>query len=42
MVEARQELCRFFEWYNSERPHQSLGYQTPNEVYYDWSLLATG
>ena len=22
------------EYYNSERPHQSLGYKTPDEVYY--------
>jgi len=40
--EAREELGRFFEWYNGERPHQSLGYQTPDEVYYDRVLLPAG
>jgi putative transposase len=42
MAEARMELGRFFEWYNGERPHQSLGYQTPDEVYYGRVLLPTG
>ena len=40
--EARMELSRFFEWYNSERPHQSLSYQTPDEVYYGRVLSPTG
>lgn len=42
MLEARVELGRFFKWYNEERPHQSLGYQTPDEVYYDHALAPTG
>lgn len=42
MLEARQELGRFFKWYNEERPHQSLDYHTPNEVYYNRSLSPTG
>lgn len=42
MLEAREELRRFFDWYNTERPHQSLGYQTPDEVYYDRALSPTG
>lgn len=42
MLEARHELGRFFKWYNEERPHQSLGYQTPDEVYYDQALSPTG
>ena len=41
MLEARQELGRFFRWYNEKRPHQSLGYQTPDEVYYDRALSPT-
>lgn len=32
--EARISLGRYFEFYNNERPHQSLGYKTPSEVYY--------
>jgi putative transposase len=31
--EARQGLRDYFALYNSERPHQSLGYRTPAEVY---------
>ena len=27
-------LKRFFRFYNHERPHQSLGYQTPAAVYF--------
>ena len=41
-VEARAELEKFFEWYNGERPHQSLGYRTPNEVYFKPILSPTG
>ena len=42
LAEARTELDRFFRWYNGERPHQSLGYQTPDEVYYGRVLAPTG
>ena len=42
VAEARKELGRFFEWYNGERPHQSLGYQTPDEMYYDRVLSPAG
>jgi putative transposase len=31
--QARQGLTAYFEFYNNERPHQSLGYQTPAMVY---------
>ncbi len=30
---ARQGLSRYFEFYNSQRPHQALSYQTPATVY---------
>jgi putative transposase len=33
VVEAKRGLGDYFEFYNSERLHQSLGYQTPEEVY---------
>jgi len=31
--EARKGLERYFEFYNYERPHQSLGYRTPWQAY---------
>lgn len=32
--QARQGLSRYFGFYNERRPHQSLAYQTPAEVYF--------
>ncbi len=29
-----RSLQRYFEYYNNHRPHRSLGYQTPTEVYH--------
>jgi putative transposase len=31
---ARAEISKYIGFYNTERPHQSLGYNTPAEVYY--------
>jgi len=31
--EARQGISRYFGFYNSQRPHQALNYQTPATVY---------
>ncbi len=31
--EARIGLGNYFRFYNTERPHQSLGYRTPAEVF---------
>lgn len=31
--EARRGIGRYLDFYNDERPHQSLGYRTPREVY---------
>lgn len=31
--EARCGLARYFQFYNFERPHQALGYQTPAQIY---------
>ncbi len=31
--QAVESLTRYFHFYNHERPHQSLGYRTPAEVY---------
>ena len=33
VVEAKQGLKNYFEFYNRERLHQALGYQTPETVY---------
>ena len=30
-----QEVSTWFHWYNRQRPHQSLNYQTPDEIYYE-------
>ena len=27
-------LAQYFQFYNTERPHQSLGYQTPADIHY--------
>jgi len=32
--EARQSLKEYFKIYNHRRPHQSLGYKTPAEIYF--------
>ena len=32
--EAIDGLDNYFDLYNNERPHQSLNYKTPAEVYY--------
>jgi putative transposase len=32
--EVRLALARYFEFYNADRPHQSLGYRTPDEIYF--------
>ena len=34
MSEVYDGLTEYFTFYNTERPHQSLGYQTPDAVYY--------
>ena len=33
LSEARAGIGRYLAFYNSERPHQALGYQTPDEFY---------
>jgi putative transposase len=32
--EAREGISKYMNFYNHERPHQSLGYKTPAEVYF--------
>lgn len=33
-AKLKNELANFMEWYNNQRPHQSIGYQTPDEKAY--------
>jgi putative transposase len=33
-------LTRYFHYYNTQRPHQALGYQTPESIYYAKTQLA--
>ena len=33
--EAAQDIGEYFDIYNNKRPHQSLGYHTPTEVYFN-------
>ena len=32
--EVNVVLARYFDFYNAHRPHQSLGYRTPDEMYF--------
>jgi putative transposase len=34
-LEQKRSLIDFFDWYNRRRPHQALGWQTPDEAYFD-------
>ena len=34
VAELEAGLTEYFWFYNHERPHQALGYQTPAEVYF--------
>ena len=35
LTEARESLERYFRFYNHARPHQSLGWRTPAETYFE-------
>ena len=35
VIEAESRLSQYFDFYNRERPHQSLSYMTPQEVHFD-------
>lgn len=36
--EARQRLTKYLNFYNHQRPHQSLNYRTPAELYFEKSV----
>lgn len=35
VLEARENIGKYFDFYNYERKHQSLGYKTPAEIYFE-------
>jgi putative transposase len=39
MNDARNNIANYFRFYNERRPHQSLNYQTPEEVYHQDKTL---
>jgi Integrase core domain len=39
-IEQKRSLAEFFDWYNLRRPHQALGWRTPNEAYLGRSMAA--
>jgi putative transposase len=32
-IDQKRRLGEFFDWYNLRRPHQALGWRTPEEAY---------
>jgi hypothetical protein len=42
MEEQKRSLAEFFDWYNLRRPHQALGWRTPNEAYLGQSYGCDG
>ncbi len=36
VTQAREAIGRYIGFYNRERPHQALGYKTPDAVYYNY------
>lgn len=40
--DAKDNLARYFQLYNRERLHESLGYRTPHEVYFGYGRNNTG
>ena len=39
MREVNTALTRYFHFYNECRPHQSLDYRTPDEMYFGYDKL---
>lgn len=41
-MEARWGLTRYFDFYNHQRPYQTLGYRTPAQVHYEAGAAPRG
>jgi putative transposase len=39
-IEQTRSLTEFFAWYNYRRPHQALGWRTPDEAYFGTTVQA--
>lgn len=39
VTEAYKDLKEYFEFYNKKRPHQSLNYRTPSDLFFNQNLL---
>ncbi len=39
--EQKRSLGEFFDWYNLRRPHQALGWRTPDEAYLGQATAAS-
>jgi len=42
VAEVREALTDYFEYYNTDRYHQSLGYKTPADVYFGKAKIGNG
>jgi hypothetical protein len=40
-IGQERSLAEFFDWYDLRRPHQALGWRTPNEAYLGHSTIVT-
>jgi putative transposase len=38
-MELKRSLAEFFDWYNRRRPHQALGWHTPDDTYFGNATL---
>ena len=38
-TKARRELRAYFRFYNDQKPHQALGYRTPDEVFHQVTVV---
>ena len=38
VAELKSAIMKYIEFYNNQRPHQSLNYETPSEVYLEEKL----
>ena len=39
VVELEWGISAYFTFYNHQRPHQSLGYQAPSQIYSEGTML---